>query len=140
MIEVLVGLEIIYIVTPWLILFGVNSKNIGKWNQKIENQRFWEMLFYIHSSLTGFSELLMYKSLSSDNLSLDLHEVSIFWLESDTLGTLSLYFVPGLSKFGRPDLEMAILWSRTVIWSYNLSLEVSLMLDYLFLVPFVNNS
>ena len=90
-INVLVGIGIIYLVRPWVILFSCNSKSIGNCKQKLIIKVL-ELLCYVHSSLTSFSELLIYKCLSSDNLSLGFHDVSIFWLESDTLGTLSLNF------------------------------------------------
>lgn len=91
MINVLVGLGIIHLVTPCVILFSGNSKSIGNWKQKFIIKVL-ELLCYMHSSLIGFPEFLIYKCLSSDNLSLDLHDVSIFWLESDTSDTLASSF------------------------------------------------
>ena len=77
------------------------------------------------------------KSLSSVNLSLDLHGVSIFWLDSDTSGTLSLYFAQTCLKLERPALEVHIAWCKTGI--YNLSEKVSLMLDNPFIILFLCN-
>ena len=41
--------------------------------------------------------------------------------------------------FKKPVLEVQILWCKTDIYSYNLSKKVSLMIDNLFLVPFLHN-
>lgn len=56
-----------------------------------ENQNFGMVV--LHPLIfTSFSELLIYTFLRSDNLSLDLHDVSISWIVSDTSCSLSLYF------------------------------------------------
>ena len=55
-------------------------------------QSFTTAVLYIHFSLASFSLLVKKKSLSSLNLSLFLHDVSVFWLEPDTSGISSLYF------------------------------------------------
>ena len=62
--------------------------------------------------------LVFLKSLGSVNLSLDLHVVSIFWVESDTSGTSSLYFPQTCLKLERPDLEGHIRWYKTGIYSF----------------------
>ena len=79
----------------------------------------------------------MSKSLSSINLSLELHVVSTFWLESDTSGIFSLYFVQSSLKLERPALKIRILWCRTDSCSWKLSAKVSLMLDDPFPVSFL---
>ena len=71
----------------------------------------------------------MNKSLSSVNLSFELHVVSTFWLGSDTSGTFSLYYTKPSYKLERLALKMHILWCRTDICSCKLSAKVSLMLD-----------
>ena len=78
----------------------------------------------------------MNKSLSYVNLSLELHVVSTFWLESDTSGTFSLHFAQPSYELERPALENAhTLVQRTDIFSCKFSVKVSLMLDNPFLVP-----
>ena len=104
-------------------LLSFNRKSIGNWKQILIN---WCGIFYRkskfwnHLSLTGFSELLICKSLSFDNLSSDLH-VLIFWLECDTSGTESLYIAQISLKLGDQPWRYGILWYRTVIWNYKLS-------------------
>ena len=55
-------------------------------------QSFRTAVLYIHFSLASFSLLVKKKSLSSVNVSLFLHDVSVFWLEPDTSSISSLYF------------------------------------------------
>ena len=79
--------------------------------------------------------LLMKKSLSSANLSLELHVVSRFWLESDISGTFCLYFAQPSLKLERPALTIHTLCCRTNICRWKLSAKVSLMLDNPFPIP-----
>ena len=80
--------------------------------------------------------VLMNKSLSYVNLSLELHVISTFWLGSDTSGTFSLHFAQPSYELERPALENAhTLVQRTDIFSCKFSVKVSLMLDNPFLVP-----
>ena len=55
-------------------------------------------------------ELLIYNSLSFDNLSLDLHGASDFLLDSD-----NIYIFPGLSKLERLVFEMDILRAELLL-------------------------
>ena len=71
------------------------------------------------------------------NLSLKLRDVSIFRWESDTSGTLSLYSAHTRLKLEGPALEMQLLWCRTGICSWNVSIEGSFMLDDPFSVSFL---
>ena len=73
--------------------------------------------------------LLIDKSWYSVNLSLEFHVVSTFWLEFDTSGTFSLFFVQSSLELERAAVKMHILWSRTGICSCKLFSKVSLMLD-----------
>ena len=70
-------------------------------------------------------------------MSLELHDVPIFRLEFDTSGTLSLYFVHTCIKLKGPVLEMYLLWCRTGICSWNVTVEGSFMLDDPFSVSFL---
>ena len=47
----------------------------------------------------------MNKSLSYENLSLELYVVSLFWLGSDTSGTFSLRFAQPSHELERPTLK-----------------------------------
>ena len=89
--------------------------------------------------MSSFSVLLRHKSLNYGNISLELHVVPIFRWESDISGTLSLYSADTCLKLERLALEMHILYCRTDICSWNLPVEVSLMLDDSFSVPFLCN-
>ena len=62
--------------------------------------------------LASFSVLWKHKSLSSLNLGLVLHDVSIFWLEPDTSGT-SFLFLPRY-KLGKPPLDVHEHWAKLV--------------------------
>ena len=81
----------------------------------------------------------MNKSLSYINLSLELHVVSTFWLESDTSVTFSLHlFRPAIVWTWETEcssMSAYTLVQRTEIFSSNFSAKVSLMLDNPFLVP-----
>ena len=80
-----------HLIAGWGKDWELEAKTNLKWYHALKIKA-WEFLCYIHSSLTSFSVLLTFKSLSSDNLSLDLHEAAIFWVKSDTSGITSLYF------------------------------------------------
>ena len=131
--KVFEGLGIIYLVTRWVILFIVNSKSFHQSKQKptIWSDIFcWkfevlELLFrYIHnSSLVRFSAPFWW--ISSINLSLELHVVSTFWLESDTSGTFSLYYEQSSLKLERSVSKMQIFWCRTNSCNWKLSTNVS---------------
>ena len=95
-----------------------------------------EPLVSERKSLTNkLRALLMNKSLRSVNLSLELHVVSTFLLESNASDTFSWCFVQSSLKLERPALKMHILYCRIDICSWKLSAKVSLMLDKSFPVP-----
>ena len=106
-----------------------------------ENSKFYNctmLATYItHFWLVFFCTFLMNKYLNSVNLSLELHVVSTFWLESDTLCTFSLYFAQPLLKLERLTLKIHILCCKTDICSWKLSAKVSLMLDNPVPIPFL---
>ena len=79
----------------------------------------------------------MNKSLSSVNLSLELHVASTFWLGSGTSGTFSVHlFCPAIYEFERPALENGhTLVQRTEIFSGKFSVKVFLKLGNPFQVP-----
>ena len=87
----------------------------------------------------SFSVLSIHALLNFGYLSLELHGVPIFWWESDTSGNLSLYSAQTSLKLEGPALQMHLLRCRTGICSWNLSVEVSLMLGDLFPVLFLCN-
>ena len=77
--------------------------------------------------------LLKNKFLSFANLSLFLHDHSIFWLETGTSGSLSLY----LLKLKRPVLKVHLPWCKTGIYNHhNLCKKVFLMLNIHFQFDF----
>ena len=71
----------------------------------------------------------MNKSSSSVNLSLELHVVSTFWLESNASINFSLYFAQSSFELERPALNIHKLWCRTDTCSWKLPVKVSLILD-----------
>ena len=68
---------------------------------------------------------------------MELHDVPIFWWESNSTGTLSLYSSHTCIKLKGLVLEMRLLWCRTGICSWIVSVEGSLMLDGPFSVSFL---
>ena len=70
---------------------------------------------------------------------MELHDVPTFRWESDTLGTLSFYSAHTCLKLKGPALEMRLLWSRTGICGWNVSVKESLMLGDPFSVLFLCN-
>ena len=142
--KVFEGLGIIYLETTWVILFCVNSKGIHQFKQKpiiwsnIFHWKFEVQESYIHSYIL-FWWILWKKVLqeSSKNLRLGLQAVSSFWLDSDTSGTISLYFSQPSLKFERSALKIHILRCKTDIYSWKLSAKVTSMLDNPFPVSFL---
>ena len=57
----------------------------------------------------------MNKFLSSINLSLELHVVSTFWLESDVSGTVSFYFAQSSLKLERPALRYTYFGAELIV-------------------------
>lgn len=105
-----------------MMLLSFNRKSIGNWKQILINWRgifYRKSKFWNHLSLTGFSELSIYKSLSFDNLSLDLHDVWIFWLECDISGTVSLYIAQISLKLG----DQPWRYGHTLVQNCNLKLQ-----------------
>ena len=82
--------------------------------------------------------LLKHKFLGSVGLSLDLHDVSIFCLETYLSGIPHLYILPmACLKLERPAFPVHILWCKPNIYDQNLSEKVSLMLADSFLIQFL---
>ena len=86
-----------------------------RWSFKV-----FKLLFtYIYLSLASLSVLFKRKSIDFVNLSLFLHEVSIFWLEHFHI----------LPKHQRPAFKLHVLWWKTGIHYWNHPEKVSLMYE-----------
>ena len=105
-----------------------NLTEIFYWNFKVLQLHSFK---YIYSSLNAFSVLFIQKSLNFGNLSLELHHTPIFQWKSDTPGFLFLYSPRTCLKLEWPVLEMHNLWCRTAIFSWNISVEGSILVQLL---------
>ena len=98
--------EFLYLATPWVILFSVKKKTLTlhkKWSFPLK-----------------ISSVNVTKSAGNcefgQNLSLDLHDVSIFWLKSDKSSTLSLNFSGTCLKLRDQPWRFKYFQCRNIIW------------------------
>ena len=121
MTEYLKAFCINFVVTFWVIPFSTIIKSIQNWKQKLiiwndisstEISNLELLLTCTHHSLASLTVVFKQKPLSFVNLSLFLHHVLIFWLES-------LYF----NKYFTQNIETSLECARYLLENWQLYLE-----------------
>ena len=137
MVEDLKACCIIYIVTPWVILFHTNSKSIQNWKQNLQSKT-----MSLPQKFQNFRIAFMYiplwlVSLYCSDTNLQVMSTWVcFCMTFQYFGWDIFIFYP---KLQRPALKADVLWCKTGIYSWNLSEKLSLLYEDSSPVPHLCN-